>query len=81
MADSEKNKSLYPQRLALKDTKSARKTLCRLIRLRFTDKISATLFRDIIYGLNVLLSFDKTLTENEIIKRIESLEENYALKN
>jgi len=74
MADKEKDTSLYPQRLALKDAKAARGTLCRLIRLRFTDKINATVYRDLLYGLNILLSFDKTLTENEIINRIEALE-------
>jgi len=74
MADNEKDKSRYPQRLALRDTKAVRGTLCRLIRLRFTDKINATTYRDLLYGINILLSYDKTLTENEIITRLEVLE-------
>ena len=74
MTDTTKKSELYPQRLALKTTKSVRQTLCRLIRLRFTDAINAAVYRDLLYGLNILLALDKHLTECELIKRIEALE-------
>ena len=75
MTDTTKKEFAYPQRLALKTTKSVRQTLCRLIRLRFTDTINATIYRDLLYGINILLSLDKHLHETDLDKRIEQLEQ------
>ena len=77
MTNNEKKKGKYPERLALKNTKAARSTLCRLIRLRFQDAINKETYRDLIYGLNSLLTYDKQITECEIETRLERLEAHF----
>jgi hypothetical protein len=73
MADNEKKKS-GPPRIALGDYKAARHSLARIIRLRFRKEIDSDLFRDLVYGLNALLGFDKFEKESALEKRLSDLE-------
>jgi hypothetical protein len=73
MTDNEKKKS-GPPRIALGDYRAARHSLARIIRLRFRKEIDSDLFRDLVYGLNALLGFDKFEKESALEKRLSDLE-------
>jgi hypothetical protein len=71
--ETEKKKAPY-KRLALNATKNVRKSFTKLIRERYAGKIDSSLFRDLSYGFNVLLSIDRLINEGEFNKRLELLE-------
>ena len=61
-------------RLALKTPESAAHTLSRLLRMRINKEIDGTMFRDMTYGMNVLLSYFKHMADMRIEERIEAIE-------
>lgn len=63
-----------PPRLALDSAASTRKTLARLIRLRFRGELDSATFRDLFYGANTLLGYDKLLADLRIEERLDALE-------
>jgi hypothetical protein len=63
------------KRLGLDTAKTARASLCKLMRLRFNNAIDTATFRDLVYAFNVLLNHDKHILESEMSKRIEQLEQ------
>lgn len=63
-----------PPRLALDSAASTRKTLARLVRLRFRGEIDSATFRDLFYGANTLLGYDKLLADLRIEERLDALE-------
>jgi hypothetical protein len=65
MADSE-NKKAGPPRIALGDYKAARNSLARILRMYFRKELDTEHFRNLCYGLNVLLSFDKFEKESQL---------------
>jgi hypothetical protein len=65
MADSEKKKA-GPPRIALGDYKSARHSLARILRMYFRKELDTEHFRNLCYGLNILLSYDKFEKESEL---------------
>jgi hypothetical protein len=73
MADNE-NKKAGPPRIALNDYKSARHSLARILRMYFRKEIDTEHFRNLCYGLNILLSFDKFEKETELERRLGELE-------
>jgi hypothetical protein len=62
------------KRLALNDYKAARRSLARVLRMRFRGEIDSATFRDMVYGLHCLLGFDKLQKETELEKRMSELE-------
>jgi hypothetical protein len=69
MADSAKEK-----RLALNDAKAARHSLSRIIRMRLRGELESDVYRDLVYGLNALLGFEKLQKETELERRLAGLE-------
>jgi hypothetical protein len=69
-----------PPRLALDGAAATRKTLARLLRLRFRGEIDTVLFRDMFYGLNVALGYDKLLADLRIEDRLTAIEAALAAK-
>jgi ethanolamine utilization cobalamin adenosyltransferase len=61
-------------RLGLEGAAATRKTLARLLRLRFRGEIDTVLFRDMFYGLNVALGYDKLLADLRIEERLDLIE-------
>jgi hypothetical protein len=62
MANNDKEKKGAP-RISLDSSKAARRSLARIIRMRFRNEIERETYRDLVYGLNILLSFDKQIPE------------------
>jgi hypothetical protein len=62
------------RRLALNDAKAARHTLARVIRMRFRGELDSEVYRDLVYGLNALLGFEKLQKETELERRLAGLE-------
>jgi hypothetical protein len=73
MADNE-NKKMGPPRIALNDAAAARRSLSRVLRMRFRGELDSATFRDMVYGLNCLLGFDKLQKETEMERRLAGLE-------
>lgn len=73
MAESARNQHGTP-RLVLDSPASARKTLARLSRMRFRGEIASDTYRDLVYGLSTMRSFDSLLADLRIEARIEELE-------
>jgi hypothetical protein len=65
MADNG-HKKMGPPRISLGDSAAARRSLARIIRLRFRKEIDNELFRDLCYGLNILLAYDKFEKESQL---------------
>jgi hypothetical protein len=68
-------------RLMLDSPASARKTLARLSRMRFRGEIASDVYRDLVYGLSTIRSFDSLLADLRIEARIEELEKLAAAKS
>jgi type IV secretory pathway VirB10-like protein len=62
------------KRLALNDAKAARHSLARIIRMRLRGELESDVYRDLVYGLNALLGFEKLQKETELEKRLTELE-------
>jgi len=73
MTDSETRKP-GPPRLALGDASAVRRSLARIIRERFRGSIDSERFRDLVYGLNTLLGYDRHLADLRIEDRLNTLE-------
>ncbi len=74
------NSPLHPspaprKRLGMRDHNAARLTLGRLIRMRLAGEISTELFRDLVYGLNLMLGFFKHGADLRIEDRLDQIEE------
>jgi len=74
LQDTEKNKK-NEKRLALNTTKAVRNSLCKLARLYHNDQIPDVKIRNLTYVLNSIIAADRFITESELGKRIESLEQ------
>lgn len=61
-------------RLALDSPKSARKTIARLCRMRFRGEVASDVFRDLVYALSTLRSYDQLIADLRIEERLDSLE-------
>ena len=73
MAESARKQHGTP-RLELDTPASARKTLARLSRMRFRGELASDVYRDLVYGLSTMRSFDSLLADLRIEARIEELE-------
>ena len=72
--ETDTEKKPGPPRLSLDGAKQTRATLARLLRLRFRGEIDSVLFRDMFYGLNVALGYDRLLADLRIEERMDALE-------
>ncbi|HUX42733.1 MAG TPA: hypothetical protein VMV83_16315 [Rectinemataceae bacterium] len=63
-----------PPRLALDGPKTTRRTIARLIRLRFRGELASDVFRDCLYGLNTALGYDRLLADLRIEERLTAIE-------
>ena len=61
-------------RLGMKNHNAARLTLGRLIRMRYAGEISTEVYRDLVYGMNLLLSFFRHSSDLEIAARLDEIE-------
>ena len=61
-------------RLGMKDHRSARLTLGRLIRQYHAGELESQTFRDLVYGFNTMLSYFKHAADLDIEKRLEAIE-------
>ncbi len=77
MAASETKQKGSP-RLALNDHRAVRRTLTRLMRLRFAGSLDSELFRDLVYAANTVLQFDKLAADLRIESRLDELEAQLA---
>lgn len=80
MAENVMNQRGAP-RLVMDSPASARKTLARLSRMRFRGEIASDVYRDLVYGLSTIRSFDSLLADLRIEARIEELEKLAAAKS
>ena len=62
-------------RLTLNNTKAARASLARIIRLTANDKLEPEKFRRLCYGLSQLLAHDKHLDDLRIEERLDDIEQ------
>jgi len=76
---NEEKKAPLP-RLSLDNPKAARKTLARLARMRFRHEIDSETFRDLIYCLSTLRSYDALLADLRIEDRLTEIEAALAAK-
>ena len=65
-------------RINTKSHESTRISLGRLIRSYQAGQIDSQTFRDMIYGLNLLLGFFKLELEQDVERRLEAIEEQIA---
>jgi len=63
------------KRLVLKNNKSARESLCKLMRAYYSNLIPSVKFRDLIYAFSKLLEYDKHAFESEMTKRLDAIEQ------
>jgi hypothetical protein len=71
---SQDSKAKGPPRLGLDGAQATRKTLARLLRMRFRGELGSELFRDLIYGANTILGYDRLLADLRIEERLDALE-------
>jgi hypothetical protein len=62
------------KRLNLKDSATARKTLCTIMRLYHNDQIDHTKFRNLVYAFSKLLEHDRFMNDCAVNSRLETLE-------
>ena len=75
LADTPLHQAPAPRRrLGMKDHRAARLSLARLIRLRYSGVLSTELFRDLVYGMSLLLQFFKHASDLEIERRLDEIE-------
>jgi hypothetical protein len=72
--NTEKEKT-KKKRLSLGDVRAARASLCKLMRQYYNKEIDHATFRNKVYSFNTLLAYDKQITENDLNKRIDLLEQ------
>ena len=70
-----------PPRLALDTPGATRKTIGRLIRMRFRGELVSDVFRDCLYGLNTALGYDRLLADLRIEERLDAIEARLAAKD
>ena len=63
------------RKLNLSSVQATRRSLGRIIRLFDRDELEVQKYRALVYGLSHMLAFFKTETEQELLARIEKLEE------
>ena len=61
-------------RLPMKDHAAARRSLARVIRMRFAGEIDTKRYRDLVYGLSTLLSYFRLDIDCEYERRLEAIE-------
>ena len=71
--DTEKKKSAK-KRLSLGNSHAVRESLCKLARMYHNDQIPDVKIRNLTYVLNSIIAADRFITESELSKRIEQLE-------
>ena len=59
----------------LNTLKETQNELSRLIKAYYRDEIETAKFRTLVYAFSILLSFQKTASEQEIEKRLTELEQ------
>lgn len=64
-----------PHTLRLNTLENSRKTLARLMRLHASGKVERDMFKDLVYGCSVLLSFFKAELDQDFAERLEHVEE------
>lgn len=78
MAVEESKKAAPLPRLALGGAKEARGTLARLARMRFRHEIDSETFRDLVYCLSMLRSYNALLADIRIEERLGEIEKALA---
>ncbi|MFA5638780.1 MAG: hypothetical protein WC961_07870 [Anaerovoracaceae bacterium] len=63
----------------LNTIQEAQRELSRLIRSYYRDEIETAKFRTLVYAFSILLSFQKTASEQEIEKRLTELEQKVGI--
>jgi len=79
--ESADKKVTGPPRLSLDGPLATRKTIARLVRLRFRGGIDSGTFRDCLYGLNTALGYDKLLADLRIEERLAEIEARLASRD
>ena len=59
----------------MKNHNAARLSLARLIRKRYSGEISTEVYRDLIYGLNLMLAYFKHGADLRVEERLDQIEE------
>ena len=67
-------------RLTLDSPASARKSLARLVRLRYQGRLESELFRDLVYAFSALINYDKLLADLRIEERLTAIEARQTAK-
>lgn len=75
MDDRSVKEKLTPPRMVLNTPQNCRKTMARLVRYRSTGKIDDSTYRALVWGLSQLLGYWKHETDQELLQRIEAIEE------
>ena len=62
-------------RLVLDNASGVRKTIARIMRMRFRNEIDSLCFRDLIHAANTMLGYDRLEADLKIEERLNALEE------
>ncbi|OHE66410.1 MAG: hypothetical protein A2001_19275 [Treponema sp. GWC1_61_84] len=62
-------------RLVLDNAAGVRKTIARIMRMRFRGELDSLCFRDLIYAANTMLGYDRLEADLKIEERLNALEE------